>query len=222
MNEKGSSALVYNNVLQPTVKNKEMNADSDRDIVNQEIDMILSIPNRIGVPLLRFDYPHIQMQKMDETFLAFVERKKPPLNVLLSMMNTVCRYCAILYASGIFHCDLMAKNVMLFYRTPTGSPLIFLIDYGLSYKIATGPPTINGKRSPRIVDVNDRDYDFMFFLYSCLHRCSYLMVELIEYYGLQRLQHCFEKYHSNGRNHQWYREGTLYEHFGWRIDLAGS
>lgn len=224
MNEKGTSAIVYDNVLCAGVKNKLLNDSSDREIIDHEVEMIRSMPNKIGVALISYNYPHIQTQQMHETLTKFVARKHPPFSVLKPLFNGIARYCAILYADGIFHCDLFTNNVMLFYRTPTGLPNRFFIDCGISYNYRKPSSVVLIKGAPRTPDVEDHEYDFLFFMYSCLHCCSYLLEELMAHYDqlMVRMKVCFEKYHNNGRNHQWYLVGTLYIRLCWKIGLSES
>lgn len=224
MNEKGTSAIVYDNVLCSNIKTKEMKGGLEQEIVDQEVAMICMVPNKIGVALISYTYPHIQTQLMHETFTKFVIRKRPPLSVLLPIFNQISRYCTILHASGIFHCDLMTNNVMMFYRTPTSPPLFFFIDLGISYNYKNGKTLIGGKSAPRIVDPADKEYDFLFFMYSVLHCCPYLEKELFAHYEalMARMKGCFERYHNNGQNHQWYLVGTLCTRLCWKIGSSES
>ncbi len=224
MIEKGTTAIVYDNVLCANVKNKMLTNTADREIIDNEVAMICSMPNKIGVPLISYNYPHIQTQLMHETLTNFVVRKQPPLAVLVPMFNQVARYCAVLYAHGIFHCDLMTNNVMLFYRTPTASPILFFIDCGISYRYKLPVTVISGKGAPRRPDADEAEYDFLFFMYSCLHCCAYLQPQLMAHYDslMVRMRQCFEKYHNNGQNHQWNLVGTLYTRLCWKIGSSES
>lgn len=224
MTERGTTAVVYDNVFAPNVKNKALAANADREVVDHEVLMICAMRNKIGVPLLSYAYPHIEIQLMHETLTAFVARKRPPLEVLLPIFNQVARHCAIMYSDGIFHCDLMTNNVIFFYRTPTAAPLGFFIDHGISYKYREPHKVVHTKGAPRQPDADDGEYDFLFFMYSCLHCCWYLQAALMAHYEhlMVRMRRCFERYHNNGRNHQWYLVGTLCTHLCWKIGSLES
>jgi len=215
----GTTAIVYDDPLQPSVKIKQFRSAISKESMDHEVRMLRRAPPNICAALLHYEYPHLQLQRMDESLESFICRKQPSIEVLADIIDAVARKCMVFYASGMFHCDLMVKNVMLLYRTPQSDPLDFLIDLGISM--------IRNERLdalPRTPDSRDNEYDFCFFLYSCLCFCTYIFDDLYRHLSsfIPTIRRYFEKYHNNAQNHQWYLVGTLYKDLGWQITLAGS
>lgn len=214
---KGSTASVLTDALNSTVKVKYFNDTTSRVAADYEVRLMKACPPNICAPILHYEYPRLEMQKMDETLAAFITRKQPTIQILSGFIDNVARKCMVFYASGLFHCDLMLHNITLLYRTPQSTPLLFFVDSGISmlrYERDDGVP-----RKP---DNCDAEYDFCFFLYSCLCYCTYLFDDLYTHISpfIPTLKRYFEHYHGNGRNHQWYRVGIVYQRLGWKIDLT--
>ena len=216
---KGSTATVFDDVLNSSVKIKRFYSDMTKEVMDREVEMLRRVRPNICAPIVSYKYPHLRLQKMDESLTGFVMRKQPTLDVISRIIDDVSKFLIVMYADGMFHCDCTTNNVMLKYRTQQSEPLVFSIDVGISkfrneYIVGL----------PRVPDSRDKEYDFMFFLYSCLHCCEYMLDELYEYISpfIEKMKYYFEKYHTNGRNHEWYRVGTLYKRFLWKISLEES
>lgn len=224
MEQTGSTAVVYSDALNPSVKIKHLRGTLTREVMDREVFMLRSVPPNICASIVSYKYPEIQLQRMDESVAQFISRKQPPLETLIAIIDIVGKKCMILYARGIFHADLMLNNVMLLYRTPCADPMNFLIDVGISL---FRNEHLEGL--PRVPDSADKEYDFCYFLYSLLSWAKELFDRpafdaLYNHLSpfIPTIRRYFEKYHSSGRNHQWYRAGTLWKCLGWKISLEES
>lgn len=216
---RGSTAVVYSDALNASVKTKHFRSNTNKETMDYEISMMRCCPPNLMAPFLHYEYPILQLQKMDESFHDLILRTRPPAHLLIPFFEDIARKCAIFYANQFFHCDLTTRNIMLLYRTPHAKPLIFFIDSGIS--MLRYDPRFN---LPRIPDGADAEYDFCFFVYSCLCLYFYMFDDLYRYFSpfIPTVKRYFEKYHSNNRNHQWYVEGTAYKYLGWKIDLGAA